>query len=139
MEEQKSNKMAWVWGIVIVVVVALIVWYAVSNKGTPSGGVVSTSTATTTTQSISYGTNFSATSTEGILMRYMSANISRISPQKEVLGGKFQITNLVVTSSNTAEVSYSDGHIALAGRFNFTIDGNGVVTITNFVMLTDKL
>ena len=138
MEEQKSNKMAWVWGIVIVVVVALIVWYAVSNKGTPSGGVVSTSTATTTTQSISYGTNFSATSTEGILMRYMSANISRISPQKEVLGGKFQITNLVVTSSNTAEVSYSDGHIALSARFNFTIV-NGVVTITNFVMLTDKL
>lgn len=137
--EQENSKMAWIWGVIILVVVILVIWLLVGNKGTPNTGTVSTSTATTTTTSISYGTNFAATSTEGILFRYLSANISRISPQKEVLGGKFLITNLVVTSSNTAEVSYSDGHIALAGRFNFAIDGNGNVTITNFVMLTDKL
>jgi len=137
MEEQKSNKMAWVWGVIIIVVVALIVWYSVGNKGTPKNGEVSTSTATTT-EEVSYGSNFSATSVEGILMKYLKENISNISPQKEVLGGKFQITNLVVTSSNTAEISYSDGHISLAARFNFSIV-NGVVTITNFVMLTDKL
>ena len=137
MEQQESNKMTLVWGVVIVVVVALIIWFVVGNKGTPNTGGVST--ATTTTQSISYGTNFAATSTEGILLRYLSANISTISPQKEVTGNKFQVTNLVVTSSNTAEVSYTDGQISLAAKFNFVIDGNGKVTITNFVMLTDKL
>ncbi len=135
--EEQGNKMAWVWGVVIVVVVALVIWFMVPNKGTPKSGEVSTSTATTT-QQVNYGDDFSVTSTEGILMKFLSANISSISPQKEVLGGKFQITNLVVTSANTAEISYSDGHIALAARFNFTIV-NGVVTITNFVMLTDKL
>ena len=135
MEEQQNNKMTWVWGIVIIVIIALVIWFMVGNKGTPKVGEVSTSTATTTEQTNS---NLTATSTEGILMKYLSENISKISPQKEVLGGKFQISNLVVTSANTAEISYSDGHIALAARFNFTIV-KGVVTITNFVMLTDKL
>lgn len=137
MEQQENNKMVWVWGIVVVVIVAIIVWYAVSNKSTLNNGIVDTIASTTTKEAV-YGSKFSITSTEGVLFKYLSANISNISPQKEVLGGKFQITNLVVTSSNTAEISYSDGHIALAARFNFTIV-NGVVTITKFVMLTDKL
>ena len=137
MEQQENNKMAWVWGAVIVVVVALVIWFAVGNKGSPKDGEVSTSTATSTTV-VNYGSNFSATSTEGILMKYLTANISKISPQKEVSSKKFQITNLVVASANTAEISYTDGQISLAARFNFKIT-NGVVTITNFVMLTDKL
>ena len=71
--------------------------------------------------------------TKNILENYLKNNISQISPEKEVLGGKFYITNLTITSSDTAEVDYEDGHIALSAKFNFKING-GKIDITNFVI-----
>ncbi len=72
--------------------------------------------------------------TKNILENYLKNNISQISPEKEVLGGKFYITNLTEISSDTAEVEYEDGHIALRARFNFKIS-NGEVSITNFTLI----
>jgi hypothetical protein len=72
-----------------------------------------------------------------ILNEYLSKNISDISPEKEVLGGKFYITKLTLISNDRAEVEYEDGHIALKADFNFIVK-NGVVEIINFKLLSNK-
>ncbi|MEI6191417.1 MAG: hypothetical protein WCG60_02450 [bacterium] len=72
-----------------------------------------------------------------ILNDYLSKNISDISPEKEVLGGKFYITKLILISNDRAEVEYEDGHIALKADFNFIVK-NGVVEIINFKLLSNK-
>ena len=69
-----------------------------------------------------------------ILNDYLSKNISDISPEKEVLGGKFYITKLTLISTEKAEVEYEDGHIALKADFNFSIQ-NDIINISNFVLL----
>jgi hypothetical protein len=74
---------------------------------------------------------------ENQLEEYLSRNISDISPEKEVLGGKFYITKLILISNDRAEVEYEDGHIALKADFNFIVK-NGVVEITNFKLLSNK-
>ena len=46
---------------------------------------------------------------------YLTKNISTLSPQKEVLGGKFYITNTRFNTPGEVVVDYEDGHIALQG------------------------
>lgn len=50
---------------------------------------------------------------------YLTQNISELSPQKEVLGGKFYITNVRFTKPGEAFVNYEDGHIALQGTLSY--------------------
>lgn len=47
---------------------------------------------------------------------YLRSNISELSPEKEVLGGKFYITNISWLPERMAIVDYEDGHIALKAR-----------------------
>ncbi len=47
---------------------------------------------------------------------YLIANISDLSPTKEVLGGKFYVTNISWLPDRIAIVSYEDGHIALKAK-----------------------
>lgn len=46
--------------------------------------------------------------------KYLKNNISKLSPQKAVLGGTFYITKIVWQPNRVALVYYEDGHIALA-------------------------
>lgn len=73
-------------------------------------------------------------SAEEELMNYLRDHISAISPEKEVLGGKFYITELAIKSSSTAEVSYEDGHIALKARLGYNFK-DGRLSITDFKIL----
>ena len=68
--------------------------------------------------------------TQNIVEDYIKNNISELSPQKEVLGGKFYITEIKFVEPDMIMINYEDGHIALKAQANFkTIDED--VKITN--------
>lgn len=73
-----------------------------------------------------------------ILSEYLMNNISVISPIKEVLGGKFFITNLDCRNSNLCEVEYEDGHILLKASFNYSIGVEKIVMIENFKIIKEN-
>lgn len=74
-------------------------------------------------------------SIEDELKNYLKDNLSTLSPEPEVLGGKFYVTSLELTSPSTAIVEYEDGHIALKANFVFSYNDNGVLQISNFVLV----
>jgi|GEM_PF-2401823 len=61
---------------------------------------------------------------------YIRANISDLSPTPAVLGGTFQVTDIEWEDSDTAVVSYEDGHIALKARTDIVKDDDGVKAST---------
>lgn len=63
---------------------------------------------------------------------YVRQNISTISTEPPVLGGTWQVTN-VVTKDGRGTVWYEDGHIALVADFEYTIDKYGI-TISMFTV-----
>lgn len=66
---------------------------------------------------------------------YVRANISALSPQKEVLGGTFYVTEISVGEDGVGEVHYEDGHIALVADFTWEREQeHGALTITSFVV-----
>lgn len=69
---------------------------------------------------------------------YIKENISSLSPEKEVLGGKFYVTSISFRSFNGGEVRYEDGHIALTADFSYFLDKSGKVHITSFKILKEK-
>lgn len=58
------------------------------------------------------------------LKTFLNESLSNISPEKEVLGGKFFVTNLELSENNSGIVEYEDGHIALKASFNYKIEKN---------------
>jgi len=64
-----------------------------------------------------------------IFENYIKYNISTISPKKEVLGGKFNVTKFVWADDNNGIVDYEDGHIAFKAKFNIEMDGNNPTII----------
>lgn len=69
-----------------------------------------------------------------IVENYLKENISRISPEKEVLGGKFYITEVKLKDGRSGEVSYEDGHVAFTADFNYEVSASGIVTVNSFVI-----
>lgn len=70
-----------------------------------------------------YGTRDPNLSNEKNLVKdYISAHLSSLSPTKEVLGGKFYLTNIKFLDNNQAQISYEDGHIALQAEFHYEIN-----------------
>lgn len=72
---------------------------------------------------------------EILVAGYLKDNISQLSPEKEVLGGKFYITNLIFIDSDSGEVEYEDGHILLKASFDYKIDRSGKIEIYNFKII----
>ena len=72
-----------------------------------------------------------------LVKQYIENNISQISPQKEVLGGKFYITDLQLDNQGNGKVEYEDGHIALKASFIFDIK-NGEPVINKFNIINSK-
>lgn len=67
-----------------------------------------------------------------LVNNYIRKNISEISPQKEVLGGKFYITDLQISSDGKGFVEYEDGHILVKATFEYSIDKSNQIKIFNF-------
>lgn len=74
---------------------------------------------------------------EDVLRNYLKENISQLSPEKEVLGGKFYVTKVTIATPGQAEVEYEDGHIALKARFEYSVKQD-VVTIEKFEIMNDE-
>lgn len=71
---------------------------------------------------------------EAVVREYIRENISELSPEPEVLGGTFMVTNIEFTGENSGIVEYEDGHIALVADFEYSFTGNDlIVTLENNV------
>jgi hypothetical protein len=64
---------------------------------------------------------------------YIKLNISQLSPEKEVLGGKFYVTS-IHAQDGKGTVSYEDGHNAFTADFTYTTDIERGHTITSFII-----
>lgn len=64
---------------------------------------------------------------------YITENISRLSPEPEVLGGTYYVTN-VVSSNGMGVVSYEDGHNAYTADFTYSVNAEGAISIDTFVV-----
>jgi len=60
---------------------------------------------------------------EDAIERYIKENISSLSPEPEVLGGTFYVTEISFTGNSSGVVEYEDGHIALVADFIYSFDG----------------
>ncbi len=78
------------------------------------------------------------------LNKYLQENISQLSPEKEVLGGKFYITDIKYQNNTQAIIEYEDGHIALKAEIAFKIENEQIEIISfelineNGVIITDE-
>jgi hypothetical protein len=70
---------------------------------------------------------------ETAVEEYIRENISALSPEAEVLGGVFYVTDIRFTGTNSGIVEYEDGHIALVADFMYTFDAdaNPRITLSN--------
>lgn len=70
-----------------------------------------------------------------LVENYIKENISELSPEKEVLGGKFYVISLFFTDDNSGIVSYEDGHVLFDASFDYKISESGIIDINNFNIL----
>jgi hypothetical protein len=70
-------------------------------------------------------------------VEYLRANISRLSPEKEVLGGTFYVTEIVWETDSSGIVAYEDGHIALRALFTVSFSSS-TPAITSFVIASSS-
>ena len=70
---------------------------------------------------------------ETAVEEHIKENISALSPEAEVLGGTFYVTEIRFTGNNSGVVEYEDGHIALVADFTYSFgaDANPRITISN--------
>lgn len=64
---------------------------------------------------------------------YVRQNISVLSPEKEVLGGTFYVTN-IEAHGGAGTVSYEDGHVAYTADFTYSIDAQGRPSVQSFIV-----
>lgn len=69
----------------------------------------------------------------GGVERYIAENISRLSPEPEVLGGTYYVT-AIEAQNGSGTVSYEDGHNAYTADFTYTETGDGTVSVDSFVI-----
>ncbi len=68
-------------------------------------------------------------------IEYVKSNISTLSPEKEVLGGVFYVTQ-ISAKDGKGFVEYEDGHIALKATFTYE-KVNNEIQITSFTIQPD--
>ena len=73
---------------------------------------------------------------QALVEEYLKENISALSPEKEVLGGKFYITRFRFTGDNTVTIDYEDGHIAFIADVSYDVQ-DGQVIVENFSISDD--
>lgn len=78
------------------------------------------------------GKNKLSSENQRIISEYFAKNISELSPEKEVLGGKFYINSLDFIDENNLIIEYEDGHIGFIARVNFQYLSPENININNF-------
>lgn len=127
---KKSNN---VLIILLVIVILALIYMIVDQKFTKT--VIAPERELDKISETSTDVNKLTLEEQEIISIFISENISKLSPEKEVLGGKFYITSIDFIDSNNLIVGYEDGHIALIGEVKFEylgsdfVDENGVSKI----------
>jgi len=67
---------------------------------------------------------------------YIKNNLSTLSPEKEVLGGKFFVTGLSFQSSRQATVEYEDGHNMYTAEVTYEVENGKDVKIVEWKIIT---
>jgi len=67
---------------------------------------------------------------EDLVRNYLSENLSTLSPEPEVLGGKFFVTKLEFINENKAIVEYEDGHNMYRAEFEYEIEGEEIKPVS---------
>ncbi|MBI5134120.1 MAG: hypothetical protein HZA81_01920 [Candidatus Taylorbacteria bacterium] len=67
------------------------------------------------------------------LFEYFQTNISALSPEKEVLGGKFIVTEINMRDGE-GTVFYEDGHNAFIGDFTYSAKRDGTASVETFTL-----
>lgn len=111
--------------ILSLIVVALLVIFYIANRKNVETYTNTTNTATST--------NVTSTTTNVSIENFVTKNISSLSPEKEVLGGKFYVTK-IQASNGVGTVEYEDGHIALVADFTYETDIAGRVSVLSFTV-----
>ena len=106
--------------ILLLVVFALLIIFYIANRE-KINNYINTASSTPIT----------STTTNISIEDFVSQNISTLSPEKEVLGGKFYVTR-VQASNGKGTVEYEDGHIALVADFTYQTDIAGKVSVVSF-------
>jgi len=70
-----------------------------------------------------------------VVVEYLKNNISILSPEKEVLGGTFYVTNFTDTGNNSGIVEYEDGHNAYKAKASYSIDDKNRFQIDLFEII----
>ena len=68
---------------------------------------------------------------------YLKANLSTLSPAPEVLGGKFYLTEFIITGADTAKISYEDGHNSFSAEITYKIQNN-LAYLQNFTIISQN-
>jgi len=117
---EQDNKKTWlIVAVLATLVIVIVVLLTNFNKPATDQNVNETVSAYTGEYNMDDRVVF-----EGYLMN----NISMISPEKEVLGGKFYVTTIDWLDNRSGTISYEDGHIALKADFKLSYaDAAGTV------------
>lgn len=73
-----------------------------------------------------------------VVEAYIKENISTLSPEKEVLGGKFIVTSIAFGENENVRVSYEDGHNAYIAMVHFSLEENNQVKILDWTIVSPK-
>lgn len=106
-------------GFIIILIAIIIVGFLIWQKGSPE----------------IKNPELTLIEKQELVEEYLRENISELSPEKEVLGGKFYITEIEFIAGDSCLVDYEDGHIALQAEVNFQILENNQVDIIAFNLL----
>lgn len=79
----------------------------------------------------------SSMDSQAIAEAYIRENISRLSPEEEVIGGEFYVSGIEFSSDRGGSVAYGDGHNSFVADFAYKINADGDVTVDLFESAED--
>jgi len=126
--------------VVLLVFSVLQVMQLFNRQSLPSSQIVPTESNADARSSSSPSIREPETLSDGqirILEDYLKVNLSLLSPKREVLGGKFYLTNLKLLDANNAIISYEDGHISFDARIKFFFTNNNP-SLTEFTIIAEN-
>lgn len=74
---------------------------------------------------------------EEMAINFIIDNISDLSPEPEVLGGTFYVTNIETIGNNLLLVDYEDGHIALQAEVEYSLGDMSEIVIDDFTIINN--
>lgn len=109
---ENNKKILLISAIVIAVAILLVVFFVTPNIEFP---YIETPNSENEVTDINYTEN-----DQELFNNFLRDNISAISPEPEVLGGTFYVTDINWENEREGVVSYEDGHIAFEAMFGFS-------------------